>query len=321
MNVLARTSAAAVACAVVFGTAAQNKVTLSISTGPTTGVYYPLGGGIANVLSKYVPGYAANAETTAGSVANLQLMNQKKSDLALSMADAAWDGFKGQGRFASGAVPIRALMVAYPNRMHVVTVEGTGINRFADLKGKRVSTGAANSATEVMAARVLEAMGLDPEKDIKRERLDPGKSSDAIKDRKLDAYFWVGGIPTAAVTDLGATPGTKLKLIDHGDAVDAMNKKYGPLYTHDTIAAKSYPGQEQPNQVATVWNLIVAHADMPDDVAYNIVKTIFDRRDELILVHKEAQNFDVKNQSIAAATIPYHPGAVRYFAERGIALK
>ncbi|TMH10634.1 MAG: TAXI family TRAP transporter solute-binding subunit [Betaproteobacteria bacterium] len=321
MNVFARTFVALSAIAVALCAVAQNKVTLSISTGPTTGVYYPLGGGIANLLSKYVPGYAANAETTAGSVANLQLMGQKKSDLALSMADAAWDGFKGQGRFASGAVPVRALMVAYPNRMHVVTIEGTGINKFADLKGKRVSTGAPNSATEVMAARVLEAMGLDFEKDIKRERLDPGKSSDAIKDRKLDAYFWVGGIPTSAVTDLGATPGTKLKLIDHADAVDAMNKKYGPLYTRDTIPAKSYPGQEQAVQVATVWNLIVAHADMPNDVAYNIVKTIFDKRDELIQVHKEAQNFDLKNQSNSAASIPYHPGAIKYFAERGITLK
>ena len=299
----------------------QNKVTLSVATGPTTGVYYPMGGGIANILSKYVPGYAANAETTAGSVANLQLMGQKKSDLALSMADAAWDGFKGQGRFSSGAVPVRTLMVAYPNRMHVVTVEGTGINQFADLKGKRVSTGAANSATEVMASRVLEAMGLDMEKDIKRERLDPGKSSDAIKDKKLDAYFWVGGIPTSAVTDLGATPGTKLKLIDHAEAVDAMNKKYGPLYVRDSIPAKSYPGQEQANQVATVQNLIIAREDMPVDVAYNIVKTIFDKKSELVLVHKEAQNFDLKWQTQTASPIPYHPGAIKYFAEHGITLK
>jgi uncharacterized protein len=320
MKLLPRALAALCSIAFALGAAAQGKVTLSVATGPTTGVYYPLGGGIANVLSKYVPGYAANAETTAGSVANLQLMGQKKSDLAFSMADAAWDSFKGQGRFSSGVVPVRTLMVAYPNRMHVVTVEGTGINKIADLKGKRVSTGAANSATEVMAQRVLEAFGLDQEKDIKRERLDPGKSSDAIKDRKLDAYFWVGGIPTAAVTDLGATPGTKLRLIDHGEAVDAMNKKYGPLYSHDTIPAKSYPGQEQPNQVATVWNLIVAHADMPVDVAYNIVKTIFDKRDDLILVHAEAKNFDLKTQSNTASPIPYHPGAIRYFAERGITL-
>jgi TRAP transporter TAXI family solute receptor len=320
MKSIIRTATLVAAIAAAGTVTAQDKVTISIATGPTGGVYYPLGGGIANVLSKYVPGYAANAESTAGSVANIQLMNQNKSDLALSMADAAWDGYKGQGKFSGGAVPVRALMVAYPNRMHVVTVDGTGINKFADLKGKRVSTGAPNSATELMASRVLEAMGIT-EKDFKRERLDPGKSVDAIKDKKLDAFFWVGGIPTSSVTDLGATPGVKLKLVDHADAVDAMNKKHGPLYVRDTIAAKSYPGQDQPNQVATVWNIIIARADMPDQVAYNIVKTIFDKRDELILVHKEAQNFELKNQSAAAASIPYHPGAAKFFVEKGVKLQ
>jgi hypothetical protein len=321
MKTSVKTAVFAAVLAAASVAVAQEKVTISIATGPTAGVYYPLGGGIANILSKYVPGYAANAESTAGSVANIQLMSQKKSDLALSMADAAWDGYRGQGKFASGTVPLRALMVAYPNRMHVVTVEGTGINKLADLKGKRVSTGAPNSATELMTFRLLDAAGIDPEKDLRRERLDPGKSTDGIKDRKLDAYFFVAGIPTSAVTDLGATPGLKLKLIDHADAVDAMNKKHGPLYVRDVIPAKSYPGQDQPNQVATVWNIIIARADMPDQVAYNIVKTIFDKRDDLVLVHKEAQNFDLKNQSNSAASIPFHPGAIKYFAEKGIQLK
>ena len=160
------------------------------------------------------------------------------------MADASWDAFKGQGKFQDRQVDVRALMVLYPNRMHIVTVEGTGINKMSDLKGKRVSTGAPNSATQIMAYRVLEAYGIDPEKDIIRERLDPGKSADAIKDKKLDAFFWVGGLPTPAVTDLGATPGIKLKLVDHADALEAMVKKYGPLYVKDTIPAKTYPGQE-----------------------------------------------------------------------------
>jgi uncharacterized protein len=314
----------AVVCVAVLciaaAAAAQERVTLSIATGPTGGVYYPLGGGIANILSKYVPGYAVNVESTAGSVANLQLMHQKQSDLAFTMADAALDGFTGQGKFSGDAVPVQTLMVAYPNRMHIVTVEGTGINTFADLKGKRVSTGPPNSATELMGFRVLEAMGMNQEQDIRRERLDFGKASDAIKDRKLDAYFWVGGIPLPGVTDLGATPGTKLKLIDHADAVDAMNQKYGQLYVRDTIPAQSYPGQDRPSQVITVWNLIVVRADMPDQMAYTIVKTILDKRDELIQVHKEAQEFDLKHQTQAASPIPYHPGAVQYFGERGIKL-
>src|SRR4051812_580717 len=201
--------AAFIAAALSAGAAfAQPKVNLSISTGPTGGVYYPLGGGLANVLSKYVPGYAANSEATAGSVANLQLMAQKKSDIAFTMADAAWDGYKAQGKFQGAGVPLRTLMVAYPNRMHVVTVEGRGIEKFADLKGKRVSTGAPNSATELMAQRILEVYGMDASKDFRRERLTPEKSVDAIKDGKLDAVFFVAGIPVSSFTDLGATPGT-----------------------------------------------------------------------------------------------------------------
>jgi len=309
------------AAAVLAGAAqAQDKVTILITTGPTGGVYYPLGGAIASALTKYLPGYSANVASTAGSVANLQLMTQKKSELALSMADAALDGYKAQGKFSGAEVPVRALMVAYPNRMHVVTVEGKGINSFADLKGKRVSTGAPNSATELMTERLLEAYGMDWNKDLRRERLTPEKSADAIKDGKLDAFFFVVGIPTSSVTDLAATPGTKLKLIDHADAVEKMTAKHGPLYVRDVIPAKSYPGQDQVNHVATVWNLLVAHRDMPDQVAYNILKTIFDKKDELILVHKEAASFDIKTQSKAAATIPYHPGAIKYFAEKGVKL-
>ena len=133
------------------------------------------------------------------------------------MADAALDALQGQDKFKSGKVPLQALLVVYPNRMHVVTVEGTGIETMADLKGKRVSTGSPGGATEVMAFRVIEAAGLDKDKDMKRERLGVAESVNAIKDRKIDAFFWVGGIPTAAVTDLAATPGMKMKLIDHGD--------------------------------------------------------------------------------------------------------
>ena len=320
MRIATRLAALAAAALLAGSASAQQKVTISIATGPTGGVYYPLGGGIANVLSKYVPGYSANVESTAGSVANLQLMTQKKSELALSMADAAWDGYRAQGKFSGAEVPVRALMVAYPNRMHVVTVEGRGINSFADLKGKRVSTGAPNSATELMTQRLLEAYGMDWTKDLRRERLTPEKSADAIKDNKLDAFFFVVGIPTSSVTDLAATPGTKIKLVDHADAVEKMVQKHGPLYVRDIIPANSYPGQDKVNHVATVWNLLVAHKDIPDQVAYNILKAIFDKKDELILVHKEAANFDVKTQSKAAATIPYHPGAIKYFAEKGVKL-
>jgi TRAP transporter TAXI family solute receptor len=298
---------------------AQGKVNIFVASGPTSGVYYPLGGGLADVLTKFVPNLNATAGTTDGSMANLLLIGQGKADVAFSMADASWDAYKGQGKFQK-PVNVRALMVLYPNRMHIVTVEGTGITKMADLKGKRVSTGAPNSATQIMAYRVLEAYGIDPEKDIIRERLDPGKSAEAIKDRKLDAFFWVGGVPTPAVTDLGATPGLKLKLIDHSDATDAMVKKYGPLYVKDNIPAKSYPGQDTANQIATVWNVLLADEKMSDQLAYDIVKTVFDHKDDLIRVHAEAKNFDYKFQTPGAAVIPFHPGAKKYFAEKGVKL-
>jgi TRAP transporter TAXI family solute receptor len=297
--------------------AAQDKLNIFIATGPTSGVYYPMGGGLADLLTKHVPSLNATAGTTAGSIANLQLMQNKKADIAFTMADASWDAYKGQQKFQSGAVPLRALMVLYPNRMHVVTVEGTGINKFSDLKGKRVSTGAVNSATEVMALRMTEAHGMTF-KDFTQERLDPGKSADAIKDKKLDAFFWVGGVPTAAVTELAATPGVKIKLIDHDDGVPGMNKIYGPLYVKDVIPGKTYPGQDQQSRIATVWNVLVARADVSDQVAYDVVKTIFERKADMERVHPESRNFDMKYQTNAASVIPFHPGAIKYLAEKGV---
>jgi len=310
----------ALGAAFAVAAAAQEKINLSIATGGTGGVYYPLGGGMANVLSKYVPGMQATAEVTGGSVDNLKLIGTGKPYIALAMADASQDAYRGEDKFKGAKVPLRTLMVLYPNRMHVVTIEGTGINTMKDLKGKRVSTGSPGSATEVMAFRVIEAAGLDKDKDMRRERLGVAESVNAVKDRKIDAFFWVGGLPTAAVTDLAATPGVRIKLVDHADLVPAMNKKYGNLYIADAIPRETYAGMTQDNKQATVWNILVANENLSDQAAYSIVKTIFEKRDELIAVHKEAANFKLETQKQAASPIPYHPGAVKYFREKGISL-
>ncbi|MEO6745902.1 MAG: TAXI family TRAP transporter solute-binding subunit [Caldimonas sp.] len=300
-----------------FSATAQN---ISIATGGTGGVYYPLGGGIAAVLSKHVPGMQATAEVTGGSVDNLKLVNSGKPYIAFAMTDASQDALRGEDKFKGGKVPLKTLMILYPNRMHVVSIEGRGVTKMADLKGKRVSTGSPGSATEVMAFRVIEAAGLDKDSDMKRERLGVAESVNAIKDGKIDAFFWVGGLPTASVTDLANTPGTKLKMIDHADVVAAMNKKYGNLYVQDTIPKETYKGMEADNKQATVMNILVAHENMDEKTAYNIVKTIFDRLDDVIAVHKEAVNFKLENQKTAATPIPFHPGALKYFAEKGVKL-
>ena len=301
--------------ALAFGAQAQN---ISIATGGTGGVYYPMGGGIAAVLSKHVPGMQATAEVTGGSVDNLKLVGTGKPYIAFSMTDAGQDAYRGVDKFQGNKVPLKTLMILYPNRMHVVTVEGRGINTMADLKGKRMSTGSPGSATEVMAFRVIEAAGLDKDKDIRRERLGVAESVNAVKDGKIDGFFWVGGLPTAGVTDLANTPNTKVKLVDHADTVGAMNRKYGNLYVEDVISKDVYRGMDTDNKQATVMNILVTHESMDEKTAYNIVKTIFDKRDDLIAVHKEATNFKLENQKASASPIPFHPGAVKYFAERGI---
>ena len=249
--------------------AAQSSTKISITTGGTGGVYYPLGGAMANILSKYVPGLQATAEVTGGSVDNLKLIGSGKSEVGFTMVDAAHDAAEGLDKFKGNKVGAKTLMVLYPNRMQVVTIEGSGINTMADLKGKHVSTGSPGSGVEVMALRVLDAMGPDPKKDIKQERLGAAESVNAIKDRKIDAFFWVGGVPTAALTDLAATPGIKMKLLDHAQYVDALNKKYGPLYVKATIAPGSYAGQDKAVSNIDVWNILVATDKMSDKMAYD----------------------------------------------------
>jgi TRAP transporter TAXI family solute receptor len=301
---------------VVAVSAQADQKNISIGTGGTGGVYYPMGGGMANILSNKL-GIQATAEVTGASVDNLKFIRAGKMEVGMSMADTAYDAYKGEEKFKDGKVDARTLMTLYPNPMHVVTIEGTGINKLSDLKGKRISTGSPGSGTEIMAFRILEAVGIDKDKDLKRERLGAAESVNAMKDRKIDAFFWGGGIPTAAVTDLAATPGVKVKLIDQAEAVDAMNKKYGPLYSKGTIPANSYPGQDKPSAIAVVWNLLVADAKMSDDLAYQITKTIMESQPDLVIVHKEAANITLKNQG-RTSPIPYHSGAKKYFQEKGI---
>ena len=202
--------------------------------------------------------------------------------------------------------------------MHVVTVEGTGINKVEDMKGKRVSTGSPGSATEVYAIRVLEAAGLNHEKDIKKERLGVAESTNAIKDKKIDAYFWVGGLPTAGVTDLASTPNTKIKILNIAHLTSKMNAKYGKLYAEAVIPAATYKGMDKDVKNNTVWNIMVVNASMADEMAYKLTKLMLEKRDDLALVHAEARNIKPEWQTSSRAGIPWHPGALKYFKEKGL---
>jgi len=312
--------AAAIVAAFGLATAGaqEKKARISIGTGGTAGVYYPLGGGLAAILSKYVPGIDATAEVTGGSVANLQLIGGGKSEIGFTMADVAWDAYNGLSKFKDKKVGVRSLAVFYPNRMQVVTVEGTGIEKMTDLKGRRMATGSPGSGTEVMSMRLLEAFGLDPDKDVNRERLSLAESVNALKDGKVDALSWVGGVPTPGLTDLAATPGKKIRLIDHGDGAEAMRKKYGPLYVKNRILANAYPGDSRETTNVDVWNLLVVPESADENLVYQITKTLFEKKDELVRVHKDAAFLSLDNQLTGGSPIPFHAGALKYFKEKGL---
>jgi TRAP transporter TAXI family solute receptor len=309
--------AVAAVSAATVAQAQQKQTRLSVATGGTGGVYYPLGGGLANILTRNMPGVEATAEVTSASVDNVKLIGAGKADVAWVLADTAADGFNGVGKFKE-KMPIRAIAVVFANKSQWVTVEGTGIEKMQDLKGRRISTGAPGSGTEIIGMRILEAYGLNPDKDVKREKLSVAESVNAIKDRKIDAFFWSGGIPTAAVTDLAATPGMKIKLLDHSEAIPAMVKKYGPLYVQGTIPAKIYPGMTKDIGEADVWNLLVVHEKMDPKLVHDITKTLFERKADLVAVHNEAQHLDLESQFKGGSPIPFHPGAEQYFAEKGL---
>ena len=294
---------------------------ISIATGTTGGVYYPLGGGLANLLSRQVAGMSATVEVTGGSVANLQLLGAKRADLIFTQVDAAVDAVKGEDKFKGRPVPARAIAVLYSNRMQVVTTAASGITSLEGMRGKRVSTGAPGSATEVMAFRLIEAAGLDRDKDFRaRERLSPAESTNAVKDGKLDAYFFVSGVPTSAITDLGASPGVQLVMIDHAQYVPRINEKYGPVYFPEEIAAGTYPGQKTANKQMSVANVLAVRADTPDALVETLLRTAWQGREELGRVHAEGRNFTLEAQKTAAAGIEWHPVAQRFWQAQGAKL-
>jgi uncharacterized protein len=295
---------------------AQNKRIISIATAPMGGVWYSYGGVIANVISKYLPGVQATAEATNGAVDNIKLVGSGRTELALMMADVGYDALMGRGPFKA-KVSIQNLATLHTNYNYAVCLEGKGIHSIKDLKGKRVSTSTPGSGAEVVALRVLEAYGIDPNKDIKRERLSAAESSGALKDGKIDAFFWNGGIGAAAIADLAATPGLKIKLIDQGDIIDPIVKKYGPIYFKTFIPAKSYMGVNYDAYTLGICNLLICNPSMEENLAYGILKTLFEHKEELALGHAVGKDLQLEN-AVLNSPLPYHPGAARYFREKGL---
>jgi TRAP transporter TAXI family solute receptor len=306
---------------VCFSAEAQKKV-LSFATGGTGGVYFPMGGGMANVLTKYIPNLNVTAEVTAASVDNIRLIHAKKADLALAMSDVVCDALRGEGRFKSiGPMQdIRNIAIIYSNALHFVVLKGSNINSVLDLKGKRVSTGAPGSGTEVKAVRVLESYGLNADKDIKRERLSFSEAGGALKDRKLDCAVIESGLPNSVILDLSATPGISIKILNNSDHIDKLINKYGPFYHKLIITKTIYPHMDSEVPVVGSANQLICLESMDPELVYNILKVLFEHQQEIVASHAEASSLSLTS-AVVGSPIPFHPGAIKYFRERNIQIK
>ena len=292
---------------------------ISIATGGTGGVYYPYGGAVARLISLHIPDVNATAEVTGASVDNLKLLQLGNVDLAFTLADTLAEAQAGTGPFAeSGAVgAARTVAVLYTNFTHVVTTSGSGIERVADLRGRVVSVGSPGSGTELIADRVLAAAGLDPRADVTRHALGATESAGALKDGKVDAFFWSGGLPTPAIEDLAATPGLSVRLLPLADVLETMQQTHGrELYRLATIPAGTYRGQDADVPVVGATNLLVASSRLDADLVYEIVRVLFEHQAELEAAHPEARHLAVP-PGPDASPAPFHEGAQRYYREHG----
>jgi TRAP transporter TAXI family solute receptor len=310
--------AVAVAALALAGSAiAADKLRLSIATGGTGGVYYPYGGGLARVLSQHVKGMQVTAEVTGGSVDNVKLVAAGDADIGFSTIDSALDGTKGEGAYKdTGPQKVAAIALMYDSFVHIIASEKSKIVKVADMKGKRISVGSAGSSTEAIADRLLEAAGLNPMKDVTRDNLSVAESTAALKDGKIAAMFWIGGLPTSAVSDLVTTGNTKVVFVPAGDLMPKLEKKYPKLYRSFMLPKSVYAGVAADVPGVGVANLMFVSADMKAETVTKILSGIFDNIAEVQKIHPDAKTLTLKTAS-AATAIPFHPAATAFYKARG----
>jgi TRAP transporter TAXI family solute receptor len=286
---------------------------LSIATGGTGGVYYVYGGALADQITQNVEGVEVTAESTAASVDNMLLIESGGSDLAFVSADTAADAVAGVEDFEE---PIAAQVLAqlYLSPIQVVALEGSGIETIEDLAGRAVSVGAPNSATEVSAERILTLAGVDPEAGIEREQLGVDESVDAIRDGTIDAFFWGGGVPTGAITDLASTD--RIRLLPTGQYVDGIRREYSEVYVESPIPAGSYEGFDEEVDTIGVPNFLLANESLDEELAYQVTRVLFEQQEALAEAHPEAEKLEIQSAQ-QVAPLELHPGAQRYYEEAG----
>jgi TRAP transporter TAXI family solute receptor len=302
---------------VLAGCGGQRDTTarLAVATGNTTGVYYVMGGGIAQIINAHLPGYQATAESTGGAIENIQRIANGQSEIGLTPADTATDAVRGTGPFTT-AQPIRAIARIYNNYTHLVVRTDAGINSIADLKGKTLGTGSPGAGTiQNMARRLLAVSGLSLDRDVTQQRLSLSESTDALARGSIQGLFWSGGLPTAGIKELFAKAKGKVKFLDLSPYVAKMQSTYTTLYQPGTIPKDTY-GTPADIPTIVVPNLLVVRDTMSSGLSYKLTKLLFDYRADLIAVHKEARNLNLKTAPLTGEVL-LSDGSKQYYGEHG----
>jgi hypothetical protein len=322
----------ALGLALAGGAARAQGARVVIATGGIGGVYYYYGTQVSEILNK--AGIASTtAIQTAASVDNMLLLRDKSQDAkktwfcATVLPDTALEAVKGKlDKFQGKPAKATVLWIMYPNYLHLVTTGETGIQKLSDLAGKRVSTGAPGSGTEYTALNLLRAAGIDPGKFAKWEKLGAAESNDALANGTIEAYFWSGGVPTGSIVELSNTlsrKGTAIVIVPlpGSDPAVAKLEKDFPGISESLVIPKAVYGTAADAPTLAFPNMFVCPASMPDDLAYQITKAVFDHVDALRAAVKAAKDTTPESTAkfIPTSAIPFHPGAVRYFKEKGLA--
>lgn len=309
-------AALGIGAALVAGTAAaQSTQFVNVLTGGQSGVYYPVGVALSQIYAKEIPNARSTAQVTRASAENLNLLQSGRGEVAFTLADALSDAWKGneEAGFKQKLDKLRGVSGLYNNYIQIVANADSGIRTLADLKGKRVSVGAARSGTELNAREILKAAGLSYSDLAKVEYLPFGESVELMKNRQLDATLQSAGMGVASIRDLA----TAIKIVVVPVPADVVAKVGDPAYQPAVIPANTYTGQTADVPTAAIPNFLVTHAGVPEDVVYRMTKAMYDNLDTLYAAHNAARAIKREN-ALKGMPVPLHPGAERYYREVGL---
>ena len=294
---------------------AQQQQFINVLTGGESGVYYPVGVALSQIFAKDIPNVRATAQVTKASAENLNLLQAGRGELALALADSVSDAWKGDAEagFPKKLDKLRGLSGTYNNYIQIVASADSGIKTLADLKGKRVSVGAAKSGTELNARAILKAAGIGYGDLAKVEYLAFGESVELMKNRQLDATLQSAGLGVASIRDLS----TAIKIVLIPVPADVVAKVGDVAYQPATIPANTYGGQPEAVTTVAIANFLVTHSDVSDDAAYRMTKAMYDNLDTLYAAHNAAKAIK-RDNAIKGMPIPLHPGAEKYYREVGL---